>query len=47
MWDQATITFSGPDEETLSGVALESGSALDRFTESFSILHGQATAVLQ
>ncbi len=43
---QATVTFSGPDEESLSGIALESGSALDRFRESFSVMHGQATATL-
>ena len=43
---QAVVTFSGPEEESLSGIALESGSVLERLTDSFSILHGQATAAL-
>ncbi|EIE21363.1 hypothetical protein COCSUDRAFT_56582 [Coccomyxa subellipsoidea C-169] len=43
----AVVTFSGPEEESLSGIALESGSDLDRLTDSFSILHGQATATFE
>ncbi|KAK9908229.1 hypothetical protein WJX75_004580 [Coccomyxa subellipsoidea] len=44
---KAVATFSGPEEESLSGIALESGSALEQLTDSFSILHGQATATLE
>ncbi|BDA44585.1 hypothetical protein COCOBI_06-0610 [Coccomyxa sp. Obi] len=44
---KAVVTFSGPEEESLSGIALESGSALERLTDSFSILHGQATATFE
>jgi hypothetical protein len=46
VFGQVTITFSGPDEEGLSGIALESGSSLEQLTDSFSILHGHATARL-